>query len=125
MNKPKKNFEIYFEIGGYMAECYKIFNIDNKLISNSQWDDDCSFWIHPIYLKNSKKAEFIEYMRLNNISCSPVHYRNDKYDCTFEFAEGSLPGVDLFTETQVCIPNGWWLSKQDLEYIVRTINAFE
>ena len=60
MNKPKKNFEIYFEIGGYMAECYKIFNIDNKLIidktfsygrliesrieecDNKQWND---FWI--------------------------------------------------------------------------------
>jgi len=102
-----------------------IENIDNKFISNSEWDENCSFWIHPIYLKNSKKEKFIEYMRLKKITCSPVHFRNDKYDCTLEFAEASLPGVDLFTETQVCIPNGWWLTNQDLKYIVNVVNEFE
>ena len=54
-----------------------------------------------------------------------MHFRNDQYDCTAKYKEESLPGVDIFTETQVCIPNGWWLTKQDLEYIVTTINAFE
>ena len=102
-----------------------IENIDNKYISNSEWDENCSFWIHPIYLKNSKKEEFIEYMKLKNIACSPVHFRNDKYDCTSKFQETSLSGVDLFTETQVCIPNGWWLTNQDLEYIVNVVNEFE
>ncbi len=104
---------------------YLIKNIDNKLILNSEWDENCSFWIHPIYIRNSKKEKFIEYMKLNKIACSPVHFRNDKYDCTAKYEESTLPGVDLFTETQVCIPNGWWLSNKDLEYIVKTINEFQ
>jgi len=104
---------------------FLIKNIDNKFISNSVWDENCSFWIHPIFIKNSKKEEFIEYLNKNRITCSPVHFRNDKYDCTIKYKEESLPGVDIFTETQVCIPNGWWLTKEDLEYIVRTVNAFE
>jgi hypothetical protein len=64
-------------------------------------------------------------MNSKSIAASPVHYRNDDYDCTSQFKEGILEGVDLFTETQVCIPNGWWLNSNELNYIVQTINDFE
>ena len=63
-------------------------------------------------------------MTENLITANPVHYRNDEYDCTIKFREGSLPGVDSFTETQVAIPNGWWLDFDDLNYIVDTVNKF-
>jgi hypothetical protein len=36
----------------------------------------------------------------------------------------NLFGVDSFTETQVCIPNGFWLNKEDLKKIVEVINNF-
>ena len=38
--------------------------------------------------------------------------------------EGDLPGVTAFTDTQVCIPNGWWLSLFDQEHIIKTLNDY-
>ena len=103
---------------------FLIDNISNKDIITPAWDEDCSYWIFSLHVLNSRKDEFMRYMSDNSISVSPVHYRNDDYDCTSKFKEFSLPGVDSFSETQVCIPNGWWLSENDLNYIVEKINNF-
>jgi hypothetical protein len=46
------------------------------------------------------------------------------YDCTLKFAENDLPGVTSFDKTQICIPNGWWLEKSDLDHIVNTLNNY-
>jgi len=103
---------------------YLIENITNTNIQVPEWDEDCSYWIFSFHILNNLKKEFISYMESHSISVSPVHYRNDEYDCTIKFRENKLPGVDLFTKTQVCIPNGWWVSEMELEYIVDIINAF-
>lgn len=103
---------------------FLIDNIKNSGIRISPWDENSSYWIFPLHVLNGRKNEFLQYMKDNLISASPVHYRNDDYDCTSMFKEFNLPGVDLFTETQVCIPNGWWLSSNDLEYIVEKVNTF-
>lgn len=60
----------------------------------------------------------------NGIASSPVHYRNDTYDTTIKFAEGKLPGVDLFTKTQICIPNGWWVTPEETKHIVNVLNSY-
>jgi dTDP-4-amino-4,6-dideoxygalactose transaminase len=104
---------------------YLIENIQNPNIQVPEWNEDCSYWIFSLHVLNQKKQSFIDYMNSKSIAASPVHYRNDDYDCTSQFKEGILEGVDLFTETQVCIPNGWWLNSNELNYIVQTINDFE
>jgi hypothetical protein len=63
-------------------------------------------------------------MENNSITVSPVHYRNDEYDCTIKFREFDLPGVNKFSGTQVCIPNGWWLTESEFDYIVDKVNKF-
>lgn len=103
---------------------FLINNINNDCIKLPTWDEDCSYWIFSLHILNSRKDEFIRYMTDNSISVSPVHYRNDNYYCTSKFKDFSLPGLDSFSETQVCIPNGWWLSENDLDYIVEKINNF-
>lgn len=103
---------------------FLINNINHKEIITPSWDEECSYWIFSMHVLNSRKEEFIQYMNSNLISVSPVHYRNDTYDCTSKFRESSLPGVDSFSQTQVCIPNGWWLSETDLNYIVEKIDNF-
>lgn len=99
-------------------------NIKNKDILIPKFDENCSYWIFPLHVLNYRKDEFIKYMNANSISVSPVHFRNDRYDCTVEFKEFDLPGVDSFTETQVCIPNGWWLTADELDYIIDKVNEF-
>ncbi len=99
-------------------------NIKNKDVVIPDFDENCSYWIFPIHILNSRKDEFIEYMKSNSITVSPVHFRNDQYDCTIQFKENNLPGVDFFTRTQICIPNGWWLSSDEIDYIVEKVNSF-
>ncbi len=83
-----------------------------------------SFWM--LTLNASDKVtrdKFIEYMTKNNIQTSRVHERNDIHPCMKEF-RSSLPGVTRATETMICVPCGWWLTKENLEHIVKTINSF-
>jgi len=102
---------------------YLFTNIKNKYVTIPKFNTDSSYWLFSILVKNKNK--FITYLQENNIECSPVHYRNDEYDCTKQFKENTLSGVNLFSDTQVCIPNGWWLTDRDLENIVKVVNSYE
>ena len=101
-----------------------ISRIKNSNFILPEPDNDCSYWLFSMHILNGRKNEFIKYLEENNVSSSPVHFRNDKYDSTSQFSEKKLDGVDSFTETQVCIPNGWWLSHDDKDKIVRLLNEF-
>lgn len=90
-----------------------------------EFDDTCSFWLFSMHVLNDKKQKFMDYLSDKGISSSPVHFRNDLYDSTIKFKEGDLPGVDSFSQTQVCIPNGWWLTSEEVEYIINILNAFD
>ena len=102
---------------------YLISRIKNENFIIPEYDETSSFWLFSMHVKE-RKSEFIDYLSKNGISSSPVHFRNDKYDCTIKFSENALIGVDRFSETQICIPNGWWLSRKDLDHIVTVLNAF-
>jgi dTDP-4-amino-4,6-dideoxygalactose transaminase len=103
---------------------YYINHINNPLVYFPEWDEKCSYWLFSMHVSDNKQ-KFIDYLHANGIAASPVHYRNDKYDTTIHYGEGVLPGVDKFDKTQVCIPNGWWLSPKDIEHIINVINRYE
>ena len=42
----------------------------------------------------------------------------------FSLKNLNLPGVNKFSDTQVCIPNGWWLTENELKHIVDVVNKF-
>jgi dTDP-4-amino-4,6-dideoxygalactose transaminase len=102
-----------------------ITRVDNPNLIMPYWDDSCSFWLFSMHVLNGRKAEFQKYLEDNGIASSPVHYRNDLYDCTIRFAEGDLPGVTEFDKTQVCIPNGWWVDDATLNHIIKVLNEFK
>lgn len=101
-----------------------IEGVNNPNLVLPEWDETCSYWLFSMHATNGRKQEFMDYLKDNGISSSPVHYRNDEYDCTREYKEGYLKGVSKFHETQVCIPNGWWLDSNQVEYIIETLNKF-
>lgn len=103
---------------------YIIDNVKNDLLILPEFDDTTSYWLLSMHVLGGKKDNFIKYLEQKGITCSPVHFRNDLYDCTIQFQENALPGVDRFTETQVCIPNGWWLKQEELDYVVGALNEY-
>lgn len=111
--KHRKNAKLY-------CENFKNF----KNISIPEYDDTCSYWLYSLLVEKGTKESFMEYLNENNISSSPVHYRNDSYDCTIQFSEGDLVGVDQFHKKQVSIPVGWWLNEQEIQHIISVIKKY-
>ena len=112
--KHRKNARYY---SSELADC--------KTVKVLPYDRDCSYWLYSVLVKEGTKEEFIEFLKDQGITASPVHHRNDNYACTAAFKEGELPGVDAFYREQVSIPVGWWLNSRDLSHIVDTIKRYK
>lgn len=78
-----------------------------------------SYWVYTLHVED--KPNFIRKLKANNIEVSQVHDRNDKHECLKEY-KTLLPGLDEVCKTMVCIPCGWWVTEEDRERIVKTIN---
>jgi len=88
-----------------------------KLIQSSI-DRFSSNWLFTILVKD--RANFSRIMEEYGIMVSRVHERNDKHFCTSEF-KSDLPVVDEVIQEMVCIPCGWWVTKEDREFIIDRI----
>jgi dTDP-4-amino-4,6-dideoxygalactose transaminase len=95
-------------------------NVEGIIIMKSNQKSNSAYWLYTIRVLNGKKQEFMDKMKENGIMTSQVHNRNDINSCVKEFQE-ILPNLDLFEKELVCIPVGWWLTKEDLIYIVKQI----
>ena len=82
---------------------------------------DSAFWIYSMLVDDRPK--FYEHMKKCNIVVSQVHERNDKHSCVSEFRT-HLPTLDKTIDKVVCIPVGWWITKEEREYIVECIKKF-
>jgi UDP-glucose 4,6-dehydratase len=78
--------------------------------SNSAW------WLYTIRVPN--KQDFMEKMKAAGIMTSQVHNRNDVHSCVKVYEE-SLPNMDILEKDMVCIPVGWWLTEENLDYIIQ------
>lgn len=91
-----------------------------------------AFWLFSIKLihKDCNKIDFIDFMKTKNIMVSQVHKRNDVHSCFEEFAindldlELNLYGVNKLEEQMVCLPVGWWVTKEDMDNMIFNINVF-
>jgi len=81
------------------------------------WADSAA-WIHTI--KVERRDDFMRHMESRKIMVSRVHERNDKHSCVREFA-APLPLLDQLSTEMICIPNGWWISAEDRQYVVDCI----
>ncbi len=89
--------------------------------ANIPKQNDSIFWFFNLSIENV--PEFITFMRNKEIMCSSVHGRNDT-KAIFASSKTSLPGVDYFSKHEVAIPCGWWLSKDDVTHIIKSINEY-
>jgi dTDP-4-amino-4,6-dideoxygalactose transaminase len=77
-----------------------------------------SYWLYTIHAKNRDKL--MELLKADGIMTSKVHTRNDHHSAFAAF-KADLPNVDKFQQTHLCIPVGWWVTKEDREFIVDRI----
>ena len=118
--------EAFYSVEASRKNAYQyIERVKNPLLTLPEWDDTCSYWLFSMHVKAGLKDHFTKYLSDNGIASSPVHFRNDRYDTTIHFAEDTLPGVNSFTETQLCIPNGFWLTQDDIEHVINVLNEYQ
>lgn len=89
------------------------------LLENKEGHES-SYWIYT--LKVDDQEGFMRKMQEKGIMVSRVHERNDKHTCVKEF-KSFLPTLDKVVKEMICIPNGWWITDEEREYIVNTIKT--
>lgn len=77
-----------------------------------------SFWLYTIKVAN--KDSFKQRMEAAGITVSEVQMRNDHQPCFKDFWS-PLPGLDSIADQYISIPVGWWLTREDTEYIVKKV----
>tara|TARA_R110000803_G_scaffold37987_2_gene81972 strand:- start:451 stop:1632 length:1182 start_codon:yes stop_codon:yes gene_type:complete len=93
-------------------------NIDGVTLLKREEGFDSAFWIYSMLVEN--REGFYKWMEECGITVSQVHERNDKHSCMSEF-KTDLPNLDKIIGKVVNIPVGWWVTKEDREYIVECI----
>jgi len=98
-------------------------NIKNKYVTllTRESGGQSAVWIYSLLV--DEKESFIKYMSDNGIDTSQVHERNDKHTALSEF-KIDLPTLDKVVSKMIAIPVGWWITEQERNYIVKTINNF-
>lgn len=81
-----------------------------------------SRWLYTVTVNDA--SEFIAHMRNKGVACSKVHDRNDT-KTMFVGSQCSLPGVDSFDKDHVCIPVGWWVTKEQRDHIINSVKEYE
>lgn len=102
--------------GKYYDENLK--NIPGLTLLERNSDMESAFWIYSILV--DRKSDFMKYMKECGIAVSQVHERNDIHTCVKDY-RSLLPNLDKTISQVISIPVGWWLTKENKEYIVECI----
>ena len=118
-----ENFKHVDEITSKHKENAKFYDKELKNVSGVELlerhkDRESSFWIYSILVDN--RDDFQRYMSEKGIATSQVHERNDVHSCVREY-KNILPNLDNTIKKVSSIPVGWWVSKEEREYIVDCI----
>jgi len=96
----------------------ELVNVPGVTLLENNSDRQSSYWIYT--LKVERQQDFMSKMKECNIMVSRVHERNDIHSCMSEFRT-DLPNLDKLVKEMICIPVGWWVTPEDLQYIVDCI----
>ena len=97
-------------------------NFKKVILFENKDDRKTAAWLFTMKVIN--KNEFIDFMKTVGIMTSQVHNRNDINSCVSEF-KCELPNITKLENELICIPVGWWLIKEDLDYILDKITIFD
>ena len=92
--------------------------LEDVILFENNADRETAGWLFTMRVK--RKAVFIDKMKEYGIATSQVHNRNDLNTCVQDFS-CELPGISELEKELICIPVGWWLEKEDLDYMIYKI----
>lgn len=92
-----------------------------KLLALSD-KSESSYWIYTLIVDDAEA--FCSFMKNKGIVCSQVHKRNDVHSCVSDFI-CQLPNLNDIEYKYVCVPVGWWLSQEDVQYITQAIKEYD
>ena len=100
----------------YYNEAFK--SCDKITVAPENPDGVCPYWLYTLHIENRDKVM----AKLNEmgIMSSKVHARNDTHSMFNEF-KAELPNAEKFNRTHLCIPVGWWVTKEDREFIADSV----
>jgi dTDP-4-amino-4,6-dideoxygalactose transaminase len=93
-------------------------NVNGVTLLDRHEGHESAFWIYSMLVDD--RNGFYKWMKECGIVVSQVHERNDKHSCVKEF-RSTLPTLDKTIGKIVSIPVGWWVTKEEREYIVDCI----
>ena len=85
------------------------------------WRGPTTAWVSTFLCDDPVKL--LEFLREKEIHSSQLHVNNDVYS-GFHADPVDLPGVKEFMKRHICLPCGWWVSEEDIQYMVRYIKEF-
>lgn len=119
------NFPHIVGILDYVRNIAKTYNEAFKdldiVLQHDELNVKPTYWLYTMSLKNAD--DFIRYMNDNGVECSKVHSRNDTKKMFSDFRY--LPNTFKFDTEHVCIPCGYWLSDNDVNYIIEKVKGFK
>lgn len=105
----------------YYDDCFK--DVNGITLTQTNEKKFSSYWLYTMMVED--RSEFTHMMGSKGISVSRVHERNDKHTC-FQDAKdrsGILDNLEKVVSKMICIPIGWWVTKEDRSYIVDCIKG--
>jgi dTDP-4-amino-4,6-dideoxygalactose transaminase len=116
MEEVEYNLEVTKENADYYNQ--ELSKINGVEVTQTEHDRQSSYWLYTILVE--KRSDFCSMMASKGISVSRVHERNDLHPCTKQFKR-DLPGLENIIGKMISIPVGYWVTKEDREYIIETI----
>jgi len=113
-----ENVKIARENADYYNQ--ELLGLPGVKVIQTRTDRISSYWIYTLLVED--RTSFAHMMGTKGISVSRVHERNDKHTFTKEYKK-DLPGLESVIDKMICIPVGWWVTKEDREYIVEVIKS--
>ncbi len=76
-----------------------------------------TFWGYTILVENRKKVS--DFLTKNGIQNGQIHVRNDLYSMFKK--KTNLPNVDWFDQRELAIPTGWWVDRENQDFIIEKV----
>lgn len=112
----EKIISIHKDNAAYYDKALK--DVEGITLLQRHSDRESSFWIYSLLVE--RRGDFMVHMKEKGIATSQVHERNDIHTCVKEY-KSILPNLDRTIRKVSSIPVGWWVTKEDREYIVECI----
>jgi dTDP-4-amino-4,6-dideoxygalactose transaminase len=109
LDKHRENAATYIK-NFKNSEVIKLLEVPTGAIS--------SYWVFTILISEqfNKRDKILAKLNENNIAAGLVHLPNHNYSC-FQASKTVLKQTDIFSETQISLPCGWWLGKNEIDFI--------